>query len=121
AYYRLGMEEPAVFEFFVRRLPPARNFLVAAGLEQALEYLESLAFTGEELEWLASTRLFSPTLLERLESFRFTGDVFAMREGTVFFASEPVLRIVAPLPEAQLVESRIVNLLQYQTLVASKA
>lgn len=121
AYYRLGMEQPAVFEFFVRRLPAARNFLVAGGLEQVLDYLENVRFTAEEIEWLASTQRLCASFLERLKNFRFTGQVYAMREGTVFFASEPVLRVVAPLPEAQLVESRIVNLLQYQTLVASKA
>ena len=121
AYYRLGMEQPAVFEFFVRRLPHARNYLVAAGLEQVLDYLENLRFGAEELEWLASTKRFSPELLARLRDFRFSGEVYAMHEGTVFFGSEPLLRVVAPLPEAQLVESRIVNLLQYQTLVASKA
>jgi nicotinate phosphoribosyltransferase len=121
AYYRLRMNEPAVFEFSVRRLPHARNFLVAAGLEQVLDYLENLRFSSEDIEWLASLQRFSPELLARLRDFRFTGEVYAMHEGTVFFASEPVLRVVAPLPEAQLVESRIVNLLQYQTLVASKA
>jgi len=121
AYYRLGMEKPAVFEFFVRRLPAARNFLVAAGLEQVLDYLENVRFTADEIEWLASTQRFSADVLERLRKFRFSGQVYAMREGTVFFGSEPVLRVVAPLPEAQLVESRIVNLLHYQTLVASKA
>jgi nicotinate phosphoribosyltransferase len=121
AYYRLGKERPAVFEFAVRRLPHARNYLVAAGLEQVLDYLENLRFSGEQIEWLASLRRFSPEFLARLRDFRFTGDVYAMHEGTVFFGSEPVLRVVAPLPEAQLVESRIVNLLQYQTLVASKA
>jgi nicotinate phosphoribosyltransferase len=121
AYYRLGMEQTAVFEFFVRRLPERRSFLIAAGLEQVLNYLETLHFTSEEIAWLGETRRFSAELLERLKTFRFTGSVAAMPEGTVFFASEPVLRIVAPLPEAQLVESRIVNLLHYQTLVASKA
>ena len=121
AYYRLGMDKPAAFEFFVRRLPHARNFLVAAGLEQVLDYLENLRFAREEIDWLASLQRFSPEFLARLRDFRFTGAVYAMREGTVFFGSEPVLRVVAPLPEAQLVESRIVNLLHYQTLVASKA
>jgi nicotinate phosphoribosyltransferase len=121
AYYRLGMEQPAVFEFFVRRLPHARNFLIAAGLEQVLDYLENLRFGAEEIEWLASMQRFSPEFLARLRDFRFSGEVYAMPEGTVFFGSEPVLRVVAPLPEAQLVESRIVNLLQYQILVASKA
>ena len=121
AYYRLGMEKSAVFEFSVRRLPHARNFLVAAGLEQVLDYLENLRFGSEELEWLASTKRFSREFLARLADFRFAGEVYAMREGAVFFGSEPVLRVVAPLPQAQLVESRIVNLLQYQILVASKA
>lgn len=121
AYHQLGMNEPAVFEFFVRRLPSARNFLVAAGVEQVLDYLESLQFTPAELEWLASTQQLSASFLEWLAALRFTGEVYAMREGTVFFASEPVLRVVAPLPEAQLIESRLVNLLHYQTLVASKA
>lgn len=121
AYYRLGMTQTAVFEFFVRRLPERRSFLIAAGLDQLLEYLENVRFTPEEIAWLESTKRFSASTLQRLASFRFTGRVFAVLEGTVFFASEPILRVEAPLPEAQLVESRIVSLLHYQTLVASKA
>lgn len=121
AYYRLGMEQAAVFEFSVRRLPEQRSFLLAAGLEQVLDYLQDVRFTTEEIAWLASTKRLSSSTLERLASFRFTGRVFAMPEGTVFFSSEPILRVEAPLPEAQLVESRIVSLLHYQTLVASKA
>jgi nicotinate phosphoribosyltransferase len=120
-YYRQGMEQTAIFEFYVRRLPDKRNFLVAAGLEQVLDYLENLRFSSAEIDWLAGLGRLDPSFLERLKEFRFTGDVFALREGTVFFASEPVLRVVAPLPQAQLIESRIVNLLHYQTLVASKA
>ena len=121
AYYQLDMQQPAVFEFFVRRLPTGRNFLVAAGLEQVLDYLENLRFGDDDLAWLESTGRFQRTLLKRLEEFRFTGSVMAMPEGTVFFASEPVLLITAPLPEAQLIESRLINLLHFQTLVASKA
>jgi nicotinate phosphoribosyltransferase len=121
AYYRSGMEQTAIFEFFVRRLPERRSFLIAAGLEQVLDYLENLKFTAEELAWLASTKRVSNTTIDRLRNFRFTGRVFAVPEGTVFFAHEPIIRVEAPLPEAQLVESRIVNLLHYQTLVASKA
>jgi nicotinate phosphoribosyltransferase len=121
AYYRLGMEQTAIFEFFVRRLPERRSFLIAAGLEQVLDYLENLKFTAEELAWLGSTRRISDGTIERLRNFRFSGRVFAVPEGTVFFAHEPIIRVEAPLPEAQLVESRIVNLLHYQTLVASKA
>ena len=121
AYYRLGMEQTAVFEFFVRRLPERRSFLVAAGLGQVLDYLENVRFSEDEIAWLASTKRLSPSSLERLASLRFSGRVFAVPEGTVFFASEPILRVEAPLPEAQLVESRIVSLLHYQTIVASKA
>jgi nicotinate phosphoribosyltransferase len=121
AYYRLGMTEPAVFEFYVRRLPDCRNFLVAAGLEQVLDYLETLQFTPAELQWLAATQRLSVAALERLQTLRFTGSVHAMREGTVFFAKQPVLRITAPLPEAQLIESRIMNLMHYQIMVAAKA
>jgi nicotinate phosphoribosyltransferase len=95
--------------------------LVAAGLEQALDYLEGLRFTDEELDWLESTDQFTPDCLDRLAKFRFTGDVYAVPEGTVMFAEEPLLRVMAPLPEAQLVESRLVNLLHFQTSVASKA
>ncbi len=121
AYRREGMEERASFEFFVRKLPPCRNFLVAAGLAQVVEFLETARFTEEELAWLARTGRFAPETIERLRAFRFTGDVDAMPEGTVFFADEPVLRVTAPLPEAQLVESRLINLLHFQILIASKA
>jgi len=121
AYHSLAMERTAVFELFVRELPTARGFLVAAGLAQALAYLESLRFTAPELRWLRGTGRFEPEALEWLGSLRFTGDVDAMREGTVFFADEPMLRVVAPLPEAQLVESRLLNLLNFQTTIAAKA
>lgn len=121
AYFDEGLEDAAVFEFFVRKLPPARNFLIAAGLEQVLEYLQNLTFTAGEIEWLASTGRFTRRFLDYLAALRFAGDVHAMPEGTVFFADEPILRITAPLAQAQLIETRIINLLQYQTLIASKA
>jgi nicotinate phosphoribosyltransferase len=120
-YVARGMEEPAVFELFVRDLPAQRGFLLTAGLEQALDYLESLHFTPQEIDWLASTKRFRADFLDYLAHLRFTGDVDAMPEGTVFFAPEPVLRITAPLPQAQLVESRLLNLINYQTMIASKA
>ncbi|MBI3329718.1 MAG: nicotinate phosphoribosyltransferase [Nitrospinae bacterium] len=120
-YFDRGMEETAVFEFFVRKLPPRRGFLVAAGLEQAMDYLEGLAMTPQDLDWLASSRRFSRDFLTYLERLRFTGDVHAMPEGSVFFPNEPILRVTAPLPQAQLVETRLINLLHFQTLIASKA
>ena len=120
-YYEKNMEELAVFEFFVRKLPENRGYLVAAGLAQVLTYLEQLQFSADEIAWLASTGKFKPAVLDRFETLKFTGDVHAMPEGTVFFPNEPILRITAPLPEAQLIESRIINLLHFQTLIASKA
>jgi len=121
AYYAHGMVETAAFELFVRKLPPCRNFLMAAGLEQALQFLEGLRFEDAELAWLEQSRLFRRDFLERLRTLRFTGDVYAMPEGTIFFPNEPVVRVVAPMPEAQLVESRLLNLVHFQTAVASKA
>lgn len=121
AYRQQEMEQPAVFEFFVRKLPPHRNFLIAAGLEQVLDTLSELHVTTEELAWLDQSGRFTPALLRYLETLRFTGDVDAMPEGTIFFPHEPILRVVAPLAQAQLVESRIMNLLNFQTMVASKA
>jgi nicotinate phosphoribosyltransferase len=121
SYFQERMEDIAVFELFVRKLPPNRNFLLAAGLQQVLEFLEQLQLTTEELDWLAASGMFKSAFLDRLAVLRFTGDVHAMPEGTVFFADEPILRITAPLPEAQLVESRIINLVHFQTLIASKA
>lgn len=119
--FECGMEEIAVFEFFVRKLPENRNFLLAGGLEQVLNYLEEFHLTEPELDWLASSGKFNPNFLEYLASLKFTGDVHAMPEGTVFFPNEPILRVTAPLPQAQLVESRIINLLHFQTLIATKA
>lgn len=121
AYLEHGKTETAVFEFFVRKLPRCRGFLVAAGLEQALDFLENLSFPPEDLDWLRRSGRFSEDVISQLEKFRFTGDVYAMSEGTVFFPNEPILRVVAPLPEAQLVESRLINILHFQTLIASKA
>ncbi len=121
AFLEQSMHEPAVFEFFVRKLPAHRNFLLAAGLEQVLDFLSNLHLTHEELAWLDQTGRFSSGLLHYLEALRFTGDVDAMPEGTLFFPQEPILRIMAPLPQAQLIESRVMNLLNFQTMVASKA
>jgi nicotinate phosphoribosyltransferase len=115
------MHQTAVFEFFVRKLPAQRNFLMAAGLEQALSFLDDIRFTSEELDWVSRHGLFRPAFVRYLEKLTFTGDVHAMAEGTVFFPNEPILRVSAPLPEAQLVESRLINLLHFQTLIASKA
>ena len=121
AYLDEGLWDEAVFSLFTRRLPPRRNYLLAAGLEDALDALEHLRFGAEELDWLASLGRFSDRLLGWLERFRFSGDVDAVPEGTPVFAEEPLLEVRAPLPEAQLVETYLLNQVHLQTLAASKA
>ncbi len=121
AYLGRSMHDTAVFEFFARRLPAGRNFLLAAGLEQLLDYLEALTFTESDLRALEATGRFSDALLDYLADFRFSGEVRAIPEGTVVFEDEPIVQVIAPLPEAQFVETRLINLIHFQTLIASKA
>ena len=121
AYFDEGMQDTAVFEFFVRALPPGRNFLLAAGLEQVLCYLEQFRVTEAELDWLRARGDFREPFLAALGALRFTGDVHALPEGTVFFINEPILRITAPIAQAQVVESRLLSLVHLSTLIASKA
>ncbi|HTO81325.1 MAG TPA: nicotinate phosphoribosyltransferase [Methylomirabilota bacterium] len=121
AYEENGLTDTAVFELFVRKLPKRRGFLMAAGLEQVVDFLENLRFTAEDIAYLERSARFAPAFLARLAEFRFTGDVDALPEGTVFFPDEPIIRVIAPLPQAQLVETRIINLAHFETVVASKA
>jgi nicotinate phosphoribosyltransferase len=124
-YLHGGITGRSTFELFVRDLPPERGYLVAAGLEQALEFLEQLHFTDEQIRYLrtvpglarAPERFFG----EQLPAFRFTGDVWAVDEGEVVFAQEPLLRVSAPAPEAQLVETALLAIVTFQTSIASKA
>jgi len=121
AYEEEGMGETAVFSLFVRRMPDRRNYLVACGLDDVLAYLEALRFDTPALDYLATLGLFSDRFLRRLEQFRFTGDVYAVAEGTPVFANEPILEVAAPLPEAQFIETGVMNLVHHQTVIASKA
>src|SRR4051812_28549884 len=124
-YWSTGMMEPATFELFVRRLPPSRGYLLVAGLEQTLDYLEAVRFSGEDRAWLKNqaqfARIDARFFDDYLARFRFTGDVWAAREGTAMFAGEPILRVTAPLPEAQLVETALLSTLLFSTSVATKA
>ncbi len=122
SYVAEGIDEkPATFQLFCRGLPEGWSFLLAAGIEQALDHLESLRFTGDELAYLETTGLFRPTFLERLERLRFDAEVRAMRDGTVFFPDEPVLEVQGQLLEAQIVETALINLVHLSTLMASRA
>jgi nicotinate phosphoribosyltransferase len=121
AYFHEKMNREAVFSLFVRQLPPERNFLMACGLDTVLAYLENLTFTRDSLDYLRSLGQFSESFLEWLGHFRFTGSVRAVPEGTPVFANEPILEITAPLPQAQIIETFVMNQIHLQTLLASKA
>ncbi len=121
AYWRQGLTGTAVFSLFSRRLPRERNYLLACGLDDALHCLERLAFDDRAIAWLRGRPEFAPEFLEWLRGFRFEGDVYAVAEGTPVFANEPLLEVVAPLPQAQLAETIVMNQVQFQTVLASKA
>lgn len=121
SYHARGMDRRATFDLFVRELPRQRSFLVAAGLEQVLAYLESLHFREEDVAYLRSLGLFREPFLDRLRELRFTGDVWAIPEGEVVFPPEPILRVTAPLIEAQVVETYLLNIVNFETMVTSKA
>jgi nicotinate phosphoribosyltransferase len=124
-YFAAGKtNERAVFELFVRRLPKSRDVLIAAGLDQAVEYLLGLRFDADQIDYLRGLPQFARAVdgfWDYLRDFRFTGDLFALREGTPFFAGEPVVTVRAPLIEAQLVETYLLGTLSFQSMIASKA
>ncbi len=120
SYLARGMNEQATFSLFVRDLPPDRGFAIAAGLDDVLELLANYKFDADDLAWLAGQGFDRPTL-EAFASLRFTGDVWAIPEGHVVLPNEPLIEVTAPLPEAQLVESIILNQITYRTVLATKA
>jgi len=124
AYFETGIEDTGTFELFTRRLEANRGFYLACGLELALDYLEGLRFAGAQLDYLRRLPVFarvSPGFFERLRELSFTGEVWALPEGTPFFPDEPVLRVTGPVLEAQIVETYLLSLVNEQTLVATKA
>jgi nicotinate phosphoribosyltransferase len=124
AYFEHDIRDRASFELFVRQLPPERNYLVAAGLDSVLGYLEALRFNESDIKYLSSLPVFrkvKPEFFAYLRSFRFTGDVHAVEEGTLMFAGEPMLQVTAPVLEAQIVETYLLSVANFETLIASKA
>nr|CRH04611.1 Nicotinate phosphoribosyltransferase [Candidatus Magnetococcus massalia] len=121
SYWLEGMEGEAVYDMTIRRLPEQRNFLVAAGVESAIELLEALRFTPEDIDYLAGLGHFQDAFLQWLGEFRFTGDLYALPEGSIFFPPTPIVQVVAPLPQAQLVETALMNQIHFQSAIASKA
>ena len=121
AYFAQGMFAPATFNLFVRSYPPNRGYFVCAGLEDALEYLENLHFSAKSLDYLRSAGMFTDAFLEFLGRLRFTGSVRALPEGRIYFTNEPIMEVTAPVIEAQLAETFIINRLNFQSLQATKA
>jgi len=120
-YHEHGLFDQATFSLFIRNYPPSRRYFISAGLADALKYLEDLRFTSEDLQYLKKTDLFKPDFLSYLEKFRFMGDVYAILEGRLFFANEPLLEVTAPLIEAQIIETFIINAINLQVMIATKA
>jgi nicotinate phosphoribosyltransferase len=122
AYHLLGKSlQKANFDYFFRKIPEEGGFCVSAGLEQLIEYIENIHFEPEDLEYLRSLNLFPPEVLNFFQNLRFTGDLHAVPEGTLIFPQEPIIRVTAPLAEAQFIETALLNILNYQTLIATKA
>ncbi len=121
AYDSEGMNETAVFELFFRNMPNERNYMIAAGLNDVLEFLDEFHFDGSDIDYLREQPQFSNHFLERLRETRFTGNVSAMREGTIVYPNEPILQIIAPIFEAQIIETFLLNQVHYQSLAFTKA
>lgn len=121
SYWQSKKYEPAAFSLAIRSYPPNRGFFVSAGLQDVLEFLQSFAFEQEDIDYLRSTRMFAGDFLDFLKGLRFTGEVWAIPEGRLFFKDEPILEITAPIIEAQIVETFVINQINLQALIATKA
>ena len=120
-YFKSGTNEKVVFDVFYRKNPSGSAYAITAGLQQVIEYIKELKFLKEDIEYLESTGLFGSDFLEYLEHFKFSGDIYAIPEGTVVFPKEPLLKVIAPIMEAQLIETAILNVINHQSLIATKA
>ena len=120
-YFKNPTNQTVIFDMFYRTNPCGGSFAIAAGLEQMIEYVENLRFTEEDVEYLRSLNIFQEDFLEYLSTFHFTGDIYAIPEGTVVFPREPLVKVIAPIMEAQLVETAILNIINHQSLIATKS
>ena len=120
-YYKGGQENIAVFDAFYRKNPCGNGYAVACGLEQIIQYIKDLHFSYEDIDYLRSLGIFEEDFLQYLAGFHFTGDIYAIPEGTVIFPYEPVIKIIAPMPQAQLIEPALLNMMNHQSLIATKA
>ena len=120
-YYAQGQQEKVIFDVFFRQNPCNNGYSVCAGLEQVINYIKDLNFTYEDVDYLRGLGIFSEDFLQYLSGFHFSGDIYAIPEGTVIFPKEPILKVIAPIMEAQLVETAILNIINHQSLIATKA
>ncbi|MBR5473845.1 MAG: nicotinate phosphoribosyltransferase, partial [Lachnospiraceae bacterium] len=120
-YFKENHTQTVIFDAFYRRNPSENGYAVCAGLEQVIEYINNLHFSEKDIEYLRNTGIFEEDFLEYLANFRFTGDMYAIPEGSVVFPKEPLIKVVAPIMEAQLIETAILNILNHQCLIATKA
>src|SRR5262245_56562457 len=121
AYWHSGVTGPAVFSLFMRNYPPNRGYFVFAGLADVLDYAEKLRFTADDIDYLLSLGRFDAKFLDFLKNVRFTGSIRARQEGTLFFANEPMLEVTGPVIEGQLLETFLINQVNVQSLLATKA
>lgn len=119
-YYKSNTNETVVFDAFYRTNPCGNGYAIAAGLKQVIEYIENLRFTEEDISYLSGLHMFDDDFLQYLKEFRFSGDIYAIPEGTVVFPREPLVKVIAPIMEAQLVETAILNIINHQSLIATK-
>ena len=120
-YFKTQARETVVFDAFYRKNPSDGGYAIAAGLEQVIDYIKNLSFSSEDISYLRSLNIFDEDFLEYLRNFRFSGDIYAIPEGTVVFPMEPLIKVVAPIMEAQLVETAILTIINHQSLIATKA
>ncbi len=120
-YFKENMRERVVFDVFYRTNPSNGGFAICCGLDSCIEYIKNLRFREEDIEYLASLRIFDAEFLDYLRTFRFSGDIYAVEEGSIVFPREPLLKVVAPIMEAQLMETALLNLINHQSLIATKA
>ena len=119
-YFKENIKEVVVFDAFFRQNPCDNGFSISAGLEQVIDYIKELSFNYDDIDYLRSTGLFEEDFLDYLRSYHFTGDLYAIPEGSVMFPREPMVKVVAPIMEAQLVETAILNIINHQSLIATK-
>lgn len=120
-YFKNNINKRVIFDLFYRTNPSGGGYAIACGLEQVIEYIKNLRFTYEDIEYLRGLSIFDEDFLTYLSSFHFSGDIYGIPEGTVVFPKEPLIKVIAPIMEAQLIETSLLNIVNHQSLIATKA